>query len=203
MDSKTRREEQEKLCFFETAREQAEADWRKNTKDAGALTRWGGALLELAHFRQGNEAVELIDQAVSKLEAAIKLNPKKHDALWCLGNALTSQGFLFTDPKQANTYFERARSCFQRALNEEPKNDTYKKAIEMTAKAPYLHAELQKQVQQQQQQMHAQGAGFQGAATGEKDEKNAGDDFYYDVAGWVVLAGLAVGWVMLARNSMK
>ena len=27
-----------------------------------ALTRWGGALLELAHFRQGSEAYELIQQ---------------------------------------------------------------------------------------------------------------------------------------------
>jgi Plant specific mitochondrial import receptor subunit TOM20 len=27
-----------------------------------ALTRWGGALLELAHFRQGVEAYEMIDE---------------------------------------------------------------------------------------------------------------------------------------------
>ena len=28
-----------------------------------ALTRWGGALLELAHFRQGHEAYDMIEQA--------------------------------------------------------------------------------------------------------------------------------------------
>ena len=27
-----------------------------------ALTKWGGALLELAHFRQGNEAYEMIEE---------------------------------------------------------------------------------------------------------------------------------------------
>lgn len=58
------REEMEKLLFFETAREAAEADFKKNPKDAQALTRWGGALLELAHFRQGTDAVELIEQVL-------------------------------------------------------------------------------------------------------------------------------------------
>ena len=59
------------------------------------LTRWGGALLELAHFKQGKEAVEMIELAIAKFQAALDIEPKKHDALWCLGNALTSQGFLF------------------------------------------------------------------------------------------------------------
>jgi tetratricopeptide (TPR) repeat protein len=76
---------------------------------------------------------------VLRLEMAIALNPKKHDALWCLGNALTSQGFLYADVGRASAFFEKARACFQRALDEEPRNETYKKALEMTQKAPYLH----------------------------------------------------------------
>jgi len=56
------REELEKLVFFESAREQAEADHKNNPKDAHALSRWGAALLELAHFRQGTDSIELIEQ---------------------------------------------------------------------------------------------------------------------------------------------
>ena len=33
-----------------------------------ALTKWGGALLELAHFRQGNEAYDMIEEAIAKFE---------------------------------------------------------------------------------------------------------------------------------------
>ena len=116
------------------------------------LTRWGGALLELAHFKQGPEAVEMIELAVAKFEEALKINPKKHDAFWCLGNALTSQGFLFQEADKAGEYFEKAKECFQRALNEEPTNEIYKKALEMTDKAPGLHAELQRQLAEQQAQ---------------------------------------------------
>lgn len=36
---------------------------------------------------------------------------------------------------------------------QEPRNEVYKKALEMTAKAPALHAELQKQFAQQQMAM--------------------------------------------------
>jgi hypothetical protein len=59
-----------------------------------ALTKWGGALLELAHFRQGNEAYDMIEEAITKFEHALSIDAKRHDALWCLGNAYTSQGFL-------------------------------------------------------------------------------------------------------------
>lgn len=56
-----------------------------------AIIRWGGALLELAHFQQGPQANEMIDEAATKFKEALKINPRKHDALWCLGNAYTSQ----------------------------------------------------------------------------------------------------------------
>lgn len=192
------REELEKLMFFEQHREAAEADWRANNNDAQALTRWGGALLELAHFRQGSDSVELIEQAVSKLEAAIKLNSRKHDALWCLGNALTSQGFLYPDAEQANKYFSKAKDCFQRALDLEPWNETYQKAFQLTAKAPQLHEELQKQLAQQQAQQESQMGGGQGGSRKGKEPVDE-NEWAYDYLGWVVLVGLAVGWVWLAR----
>ena len=129
------------MLFFEDARARAEAEHRQNPHDAQVLTRWGGALLELAHFRQGPEAVDMIEEAVEKFESALEINPKKHDALWCLGNALTSQGFLFPEAREAMKYFEEAKSCFRRALEEEPNNEIYRKALEMTA-VSYTHLTL-------------------------------------------------------------
>ena len=111
-----------------------------------ALTRWGGALLELAHFCHGAEAYEKISTAVSKFDEALAIDPKKHDALWCLGNAFTSQGFLTADSGAAGALFRRAAGCFERALAEDPESEVYRKALEMTSKAPELHEELQKQL---------------------------------------------------------
>lgn len=68
--------------------------WRLASPALQALTKWGGALLELAHFRQGAEAYEMIEEAIGKFEQALALDAARHDALWCLGNAFTSQGFL-------------------------------------------------------------------------------------------------------------
>ncbi len=55
----------ERAIFFERARDEAEQAVEKDSNDASALTRWGGALLELAHFRQGHDAFDMIDQASS------------------------------------------------------------------------------------------------------------------------------------------
>jgi len=152
---------------------------------------------------------------VSKFEAALSIDSRRHDALWCLGNALTSQGFLFADRNEALSYFERARGCFQRAVDEEPDNEVYRKALEMTARAPALHAELQKQFAQQQQAHEGlsltaagHGGGGGGSASGRRGGSDGGapaggdaPDWVYDSAGWGILIALAVGWVALARAS--
>ena len=115
------REDVERLLFFEEAREKAEDEWTKDPTDAHALTRWGGSLLELAHFRQGAEAVEMIEEAVKKFEAALAINPRKHDALWCLGNALTSQGFLFPPWKRRRNFSTRRPTASRRRSPRSPR----------------------------------------------------------------------------------
>ncbi|KAK9842048.1 hypothetical protein WJX81_005937 [Elliptochloris bilobata] len=186
------RDEIDRLMFFEQAREQAEKDYASNHQDTHALTRWGGALLELAHFRQGPEAYAMIQEATVKFKKALVLDSRKHDALWCLGNAYTSQGFLTTDTVRAHEFFDLANDCFKKAIAEDPTSDVYRKALEMTSKAPGLHAELQKQLREAQ---HKSPGG------GSSERKVSTSDFWYDVAGWVCLAGIVTGWIALARTA--
>lgn len=46
------------------------------------------------------------------------VNPKKHDTLWCLGNAYTSHAFLNPDEDEAKEHFDKAALYFQQALDE-------------------------------------------------------------------------------------
>ena len=167
-----------------------------------ALTRWGGALLELAHFCHGAEAYEKISTAVSKFDEALAIDPKKHDALWCLGNAYTSQGFLTADSGAAAALFKRAAGCFERALAEDPGSEVYRKALEMTSKAPELHEELQKQLHASQVgggggTSSSGGGGGGGVGGGGQQAKS---EFWWDVAGWVALSAVVVGVVALSRG---
>ena len=199
MDQGLHREELERMMFFEEAREKAEQDHEQNPMDAHVLTRWGGALLELAHFRQGVEAVEMIELAVVKFSEALAIDSRKHDALWCLGNALTSQGFLFAEADKAGEYFDEAKECFERAVREEPTNEIYKKALEMTSKAPALHAELQKQLneqhmQQQAAQQFSAGNDRGGGHHNQGGDVDDADEFYYSMLGWATFGAIAVSW---------
>jgi len=58
-------DELERVIFFERAKEEAELAVERDPRDSSALTRWGGALLELAHFRQGHDAYDMIELACS------------------------------------------------------------------------------------------------------------------------------------------
>eukprot|EP00250_Pteridium_aquilinum_P001560 c11752_g1_i1 orf=132-770(+) len=193
-------EEYERLLFFESARDKAAETYQHAPEDTDNLTRWGGALLELAQFQQGQESLDMVQDAVSKLEEARKINPLKSDTLWCLGNAHTTHGFLITEGDQAKNYFQKASECFQQALEVEPNNELFRKAVEMSEKAPALHQELQAQ-------LTAQPATF-GAPTGASDgghtskgqkKKGKNNDFKYDILGWVMLAVGVFAWIGLAK----
>lgn len=192
-------EEYERLLFFESARDKAAETYEHSPEDSDNLTRWGGALLELAQFQQGQVSLDMVQDAVSKLEEARNISPLKPDTLWCLGNAYTTHGFLTTGD-QAKKYFQQASASFQQALEVEPNNELFRKALEMSEKAPALHQELQAQ-------LTAQPAGFgvptgpseRGHASKGQKKKNTNNDFKYDILGWVVLAVGLFAWIGLSK----
>ncbi|KAJ0692378.1 putative plant specific mitochondrial import receptor subunit TOM20 [Helianthus annuus] len=108
----------DRLMFYEHARRSAEVTYEKNPLDTENLTRWGGALLELSTFQSVQESKLMIKDAISKLDEALAIYPKKQDALWCMGNAQTSYAFLTPDKDEAKGYFDSAYDFFEQAVNE-------------------------------------------------------------------------------------
>ncbi|OIW06449.1 hypothetical protein TanjilG_05220 [Lupinus angustifolius] len=189
--------ELDRLLFFEHASNTAQAQYANNPLDADNLTRWGGALLELSQFQSFPESKKITQEAISKLEEALTVNPKKHDALWCLGNAYTSQAFLIPDQEEAKAYFDKAAEYFQQAVDEDPTNELYQKSLEMAAKAPELHVEIHKHGFGQQQQ--ATGPSTSSGTKTQKKKKSS--DLKYDIFGWVILAVSIVAWVGFAKTN--
>lgn len=196
------REEIERLFIFESARDKAAADYAQSPLDAENLTKWGGVLLELAQFRQGQSAIDLIEEAISKFVEALQNDPKKHDTLWCLGNAYTSEGFVVSDSTKAYSLFRQATQCFEKALDEDPDNQLYLKALEMSLKAPSLYHELQKQMASQQASAGFTSGSASGASSKETKKEMIKSDLKYDILGWIVLALGVVAWVGMAKSTM-
>ncbi|KAG0461069.1 hypothetical protein HPP92_021366 [Vanilla planifolia] len=129
----------ERMLFFEQARQTAEN-----------LTNWAGALIELSQFQSRTDSVNFVKDAISKLDEALGINPRKHDILWSLGNANTSLGFYTSNIEDAKPYFTKAIQCFKQALDEDPGNQLYLKSLDLASKAPELHVEIHKQMANQQ-----------------------------------------------------
>ncbi|PKA55541.1 Mitochondrial import receptor subunit TOM20 [Apostasia shenzhenica] len=187
----------DRLLFFEHARKNAEATYVKNPLDAENLTRWGGALLELSQFQNRADSVQFVKDATSKLEEALAINPRKHDTLWCLGNAHTSHAFYLDDIDAAKTYFVKAAQCFQQALEEDPGNEMYVKSLEMATKAPELHVELHRQMANQ-----SDARGHSSTSNTKVSKKKKNGDLTYDILGWVILAVGVIAWIGMAKSHL-
>ncbi|KAI3497625.1 hypothetical protein L1887_33064 [Cichorium endivia] len=192
----------ERLMIYEHARITAEAEYAKNPTDADNLTRWGGALLELSQYGDINESKKMLKDAVSKLDEALTINPAKHEALWCLGNAHTANAFLTPDHDEAKIKFDQAFQCFEKAVEECPGNEHYLQSLASCAKAPELHKEIHKHggLGQAQQTLGGGGASTSSNAKGNANNKNS--DLKYDIFGWVILAVGLVAWIGMAKSNV-
>ncbi|XP_076905727.1 mitochondrial import receptor subunit TOM20-like [Bidens hawaiensis] len=194
----------ERIMIFEHVRITAEAAYKRNPYDADNLTKWGEALLELSQLLQFgdlNESKNMIQDAISKLDEALSINPVKHEALWCLGNAYTANGFFNLDHDEAQVQFEQAAECFLKAVDECPGNEHYRQSLVNSSKAPELHNEFVKQgVFNQTQQ--SSGGGSAAASKTKVKSKTKNSDLKYDICGWVILAVGIITWLSMAKSHM-
>ncbi|EEF50901.1 Mitochondrial import receptor subunit TOM20, putative [Ricinus communis] len=192
----------DRILFFEHARKTAEATYAKNPLDAENLTRWGGALLELAQFQNVPDSKKMILDGITKLEEALLIQPKKHDTLWCIGNAHTSFAFLTPDLDEAKESFDKATVYFQQAVEEDPENELYRKSLEVAAKAPELHMEIHRHGLGQQAMGAAPASGPSTSSSAKTSKKKKDSDLKYDIFGWVILAVGIVAWIGFAKSQM-
>ncbi|GKA59644.1 mitochondrial import receptor subunit TOM20-like protein [Tanacetum coccineum] len=97
--------ELERIMLFEQARMAAEGEYLKNPTDVDNFYVW------LTMIKRNAEAVSRLDEALS-------INPAKHEARWCLGNANTANSFLTSNHDEAKILFDEAFRCFERAVEE-------------------------------------------------------------------------------------
>ncbi|KAE8730135.1 Mitochondrial import receptor subunit TOM20-2 [Hibiscus syriacus] len=185
----------DRLLVAEHTRKTAEATYANDPLDTENLTKWGGALLELAQFQTVSDANNMINDAISKFDEALAINPSRHETLWCMGNALSTTAFMTTDSDEAKVSFDKAAQFFQKAVDADPGNEIYRKSLEVAAKAPEIHLDFQKAAASQQIMGGASSASSTSTAA-----KKKSSDLKYDIFGWVILAVGIVAWVGMAKS---
>ncbi|KAL1210114.1 Mitochondrial import receptor subunit TOM20-1 [Cardamine amara subsp. amara] len=174
----------------------AEETFKINPEDTDNLTRWGGALLDLSQFHNVSAAKQIIEDAISKLEKAVLIDPTKHYALWIMGNAYTSYALLTLDDTQAKYNFDLAFMFFEIAVDQQPDNQIYLKSLEMAAKAPELHTDVHKN---RLLSLLSGGVEPSEVSSSKAMDDKKSSDLKYDVMGWVILAIGVVAWIGLAN----
>ncbi|KAM7277767.1 hypothetical protein ACFE04_004901 [Oxalis oulophora] len=191
----------DRMLFFEHARKTSEVTYAQNPLDVENLTRWAGALLELGQFQSVTDSKKFTLEAIAKLDEALSINPTRHETLWYMGNANTSFAFMTPEEDVAKEYFDKAALFFQQAVNENPGNELYLKSLELSFKAPELHAEIHKQGMAQQA-IGGVSAGPSTSSSSQATKKKKSSDLKYDIFGWVILAVGIVAWVGFAKSQL-
>ncbi|XP_055959833.1 mitochondrial import receptor subunit TOM20-like [Mercurialis annua] len=146
----------------EYGRSMAETAYAINPLDVDNLIKWGGALIELSQFQPLNDAQKMLNEAVSKFEEALAINPRNAETLWCFGSANASFGFLTDDIVKAKPYFDKATEYFQQAVDEDPNNELYRKSLDASLRAPKLHDMIHNPSQETYKQGYMGGTGDAG-----------------------------------------
>ncbi|KAK9104152.1 hypothetical protein Scep_020996 [Stephania cephalantha] len=190
----------ERQLIFDKILQTAEMNYLKDPLDADNLTRWGGTLVELAQHQNPSNSTKMVEAGISKLEEALVIEPKKHDALWCLGNAMISLAFVSPEYDVAMSYFEKASVYFQRAIDEDPGNELYHRSMEVVAKGPELYNELHRHGPIEQ---NIRGrSSNEGAKDSKKKKNKKTSDLTYDVFGWIFLAVGIITWIGMAKSQV-
>lgn len=193
-------DDSDREAYFEAAIVQASRDFQEDNTNAKALLQWGGALLELAHYKQGDEAIQFFNDAIDKFNQSLAIDPGRNEANWCIGNAYVSLGFLQQSRPEALEYFQKAKDVLQACVNKEPNNEPFRKALEMCEKAPEYYDEVQAQMKKAQAAAGAAGGKrSSGTGGGAKDPLGI-SDFWWDAAGWVLLVAAIGGIAVLSRS---
>jgi len=198
----TPQQAQEVLMVLELQLQRCVSEDRAKPDDVENLIAWGQVSMELAMFKAGDEATELINQAVAKLKQASSMRPADPKILLPLAQAQNMCGFNSTDKEHAEMWFEKSIETMKKAVEMEPTNEEYKKNLENLQKAPGIHEQLLKTMADAApsappSSAPSGGRGAAGAWGTQRRKPHKNNELLYQLLGWGVLVG---GLFYIARR---